>query len=175
MKGNIRKDRKILSPEQAKSAKQPNPPVWTVECQTAFEKLKECLTTHPVLSAPNPAGAYDVWTDASDFAIAGVLQQCGRPICFYSRKLHSAEKNYSTYEKESLAVYECVKKWRHLLHNGQPVRICTDHASITTLFSQNWTSKRQARIWLRLSQLDLKLEHVSGAKNLVGSHVFRTL
>ncbi|KAH9246304.1 hypothetical protein BASA81_016167 [Batrachochytrium salamandrivorans] len=59
-------------------------------------------------------------TDASDFAISGVLHQHDqsntlRPVAFYSRQMNNAERNYDIYDKELLAVVESFKHWRHLL------------------------------------------------------------
>ena len=58
-------------------------------------------------------------TDASDFALGGVLMQDTgdglRPIAFESRTLNAAEQNYSTTEKELLAYVHCCKIWRHYL------------------------------------------------------------
>ncbi|KAH6582550.1 hypothetical protein BASA61_008449 [Batrachochytrium salamandrivorans] len=62
-------------------------------------------------------------TDASDYAISGVLSQYDdsntlRPIAFYARQMNSAEQNYEIYDKELLAVVESFKHWRHFLQGG---------------------------------------------------------
>jgi len=85
---------------------------WTVDCQQAFEKLKTAVVSAPVLGLPNFEKPFEVHTDASDRAIGGVLVQEGHPIAFESRKLSDVEQNYSTHEKEMMAVVHCLGIWR---------------------------------------------------------------
>ena len=85
-------------------------PWWSPHCQENFDKLKVALTNMPVLAYPDPNSGYEMYTDASELAIAGLLLQNGRLIACHSRKYQAAEKNYSTYDKEALALAECVKK-----------------------------------------------------------------
>ncbi|KAJ1584313.1 hypothetical protein NDA12_002209 [Ustilago hordei] len=79
------------------------------EAQQAFHKLIQAFTSAGVLQHFNYHLPTRLETDASDFAIAGVLKQEheGRwhPVAFYSRKMSSAEKNYEIHDKELLAVY----------------------------------------------------------------------
>ncbi|KAK3027777.1 hypothetical protein RJ639_041137 [Escallonia herrerae] len=81
-------------------------------CQTAFEGLKEAVTEEPVLALPDHAKVFEVQTDASDFAIGGVLMQEGHPIVFESRKLNDTERKYMVQEKEMTAVVYCLRTWR---------------------------------------------------------------
>ena len=72
------------------------------------------------LMTPDPAAQYFLQTDASDFAIGGVLRQRDadgqlRHIAFFSRKLKDAEFNYGIYDKELLALKSGLEEWRHLL------------------------------------------------------------
>lgn len=55
---------------------------WDEKCQAAFEDLKKAMTEEPVLALPDHKKAYEVHTDASDFAIGGVLMQEGHPIAY---------------------------------------------------------------------------------------------
>ncbi|KAJ1597805.1 hypothetical protein NDA14_004402 [Ustilago hordei] len=79
------------------------------EAQQAFHKLIQAFTSAGVLQHFDYHLPTRMETDASDFAIAGVLKQEheGRwhPVAFYSRKMSSAEKNYEIHDKELLAVY----------------------------------------------------------------------
>ncbi|KAE8663644.1 hypothetical protein F3Y22_tig00112925pilonHSYRG00094 [Hibiscus syriacus] len=53
---------------------------------------------------------FEVHTDASDFAIGGVLMQEGHPIVFESRKLNDTERRYTVQENEMMAIIHCLRK-----------------------------------------------------------------
>ena len=81
------------------------PFLWTEECKAAFESIKSAITSAPVLAHADPSQPFWVETDASDFAVGGVLAQKDtngdlHPCAFYSRSLNPAERNYCIYEKE---------------------------------------------------------------------------
>ncbi|KAK3027776.1 hypothetical protein RJ639_041136 [Escallonia herrerae] len=77
---------------------------WSKRCQNAFEGLKEAVMEEPVLALPDHAKVFEVQTDASDFAIGGVLMQERHPIAFESRKLNDTERKYTVQEKEMTVV-----------------------------------------------------------------------
>ncbi|UTT88798.1 hypothetical protein NDA17_002362 [Ustilago hordei] len=111
------------------------------EAQQAFHKLIQAFTSAGVLQHFDYHLPTRLETDASDFAIAGVLKQEheGRwhPVAFYSRKMSSAEKNYEIHDKELLAVVACLTQWRHMLA-GLPSQlvILTDHEALKYFKSQ---------------------------------------
>src|SRR3954468_13811425 len=102
------------------------PYTWTTQTQTAFDTLCIALTRTPILCIPDPALPFVVTTDASGFAVGAVLQQDqGRglqPVAFTSRKMNPAERNYSAYEQELLAI--CDGMTSQLPHpaTGAPAR-----------------------------------------------------
>ncbi|XP_025640966.1 uncharacterized mitochondrial protein AtMg00860-like [Arachis hypogaea] len=65
---------------------------WSKECQKGFDELKAAITEGPVLALPDYSKVFKVHTDASDYAIGGVLMQEGHPIAFESRKLNDTER-----------------------------------------------------------------------------------
>ena len=80
---------------------------WSADCHSAFCRVKDALVSAPVLARPDfSAGAapFDVWCDASDRAVGAVLLQGGRVIAYEGRSYNKHEVNYSTAEKELLAV-----------------------------------------------------------------------
>jgi len=92
---------------------------WTEECEKAFEFFIQKLTTNPILVYPDFEKTFYLTTDASQFAIGGVLaqedlEQNLRPIAYVSCTLQKAELNYSTIEKEMLAIVECVTENFHV-------------------------------------------------------------
>ncbi|GFY06292.1 retrovirus-related Pol polyprotein from transposon 17.6 [Trichonephila clavipes] len=81
---------------------------WGLDQQNAFQTLKNCLTTPPVLKQADGTQPYIIRTDASNYALGAVLLQ-GKgsdehPIEYASRLLTPAERNYSTTEREALVV-----------------------------------------------------------------------
>jgi hypothetical protein len=117
---------------------------WTDCCQQSFLALKYCLTNAPLLRSPNEQLPYKVVTDAFADGLGAVLMQEGQPICFESRKLNDAERNYHTTESEMLAVVHALKTWRCYLE-GATFTVVTDHVSNTFFQSQPLLSRRQAR------------------------------
>ncbi|KAL0451423.1 UNVERIFIED_CONTAM: Transposon Tf2-12 polyprotein [Sesamum latifolium] len=101
---------------------------WTPQCQESIDRLKRAMVTDPTFALPDMSKPFVVETDASDFALGGVLMQDGHPVAFESRKLKDVERRYSVHEKELLAVVHCLRLWRHYLlgsrgQDGQHCRI----------------------------------------------------
>ncbi|CAL8116894.1 unnamed protein product [Prunus armeniaca] len=111
---------------------------WNYACQEAFEKLIKMLTSTPVMQPPDWSMPFEIICDASDGAIRAVLGQRKdkKPvvICYASKTLNSAQKNYTTTEKELLAVLSHLigphKRKRNLwLRFGTPRAIINDGGS----------------------------------------------
>ena len=93
--------------------------IWDDRCQRSFEELKLFLTIAPIVRAPNWQLPFEVMCDASDFTIGAVLGQRedGKPYVIYyvSNTLNEAQRNYTTTEKELLAVVFALDKFRAYL------------------------------------------------------------
>ncbi len=74
-----------------------------------------------------------------------MLLQGGRVIAFHASSFHHAERNYTTGEKEPLAVVRAMTAWRCYLEGGKAVKVMTDHAPNTYLPTQANLSRRQTR------------------------------
>ena len=89
--------------------------VWNESCQTTFVKLKEKLSTSPILRGPNWTLLFHISSDASDTAIGAVLgQQDGQvpyAVYYISKTLAPAELNYTFTEKEFLAIVYSINKF----------------------------------------------------------------
>ena len=88
---------------------------WDAECQAAFQKLKDAITSKPILRLPDLELSFELHTDALDKALGGVLVQEGHPVAFESQKLDAVEQRYNTHEKEMTTVIHYLETWKHFL------------------------------------------------------------
>ena len=143
--------------------------LWSTEREAAFRRLKSCLLNAPVLHIADCTKPLRVSTDASDFALGGVLEQetvpgSWHPIAFTSRRLTAAEKNYTALERETLAVVHALRTWRIYLH--MHFELYTDNRGLTFWQSKKHMSRREAR-WLEfLAEFDFSLKHRPGNQNV---------
>ena len=150
---------------------------WSFECQTAFDKLKSCLTSAPVLGHPDFSQPFILQTDASGMGLGAILAQkqgdFERVISYASRTLLKNERNYSPIELECLAVIWAVKHFRPYLY-GHHFTVYTDHAPLRWLLSIKNPSGRFARWALALQEFDLEILHRSGKSNSNADCLSRT-
>ena len=140
---------------------------WDQPAEKAFQDLKTALAAANPLKFPDRNKGYQIFTDASDTAIGGALQQDTNPIAFFSKKLDSAQRNYMTYEKEALALVLTVKQWHHLIHNGKQITAYCDNRGVACLLKQTFNIARQARWAAFLQQYNLTIEFIAGKDNVV--------
>nr|GFC60058.1 hypothetical protein CTI12_AA187700 [Tanacetum cinerariifolium] len=126
----------------------------------------------PVLRLPDVTMPFELYTDASDFAIGGVLMQDGHWIAFESRKLNETERKYTVQEKEMTAVVHCLRIWRHYLLGSRFV-IKTDNIAMSYFQTQKKLSPKQARWQDFLAEFDYQLEYKSGKANVVADALSR--
>jgi len=82
---------------------------WDAACDEAFETLKGILVKALVLKLPDFDKDFEIHSNASNFAIRGVLVQEGRPMAFESKKLSETKRRWPTHENEMWAVIHCLK------------------------------------------------------------------
>ncbi|CAB0040796.1 unnamed protein product [Trichogramma brassicae] len=120
----------------------------------------------PVLARPDFSKPFKVQCDASGVAVGAVLtqeQQDGEhPIVYASRSLTGAERNYSTTEKECLAVLWSIRKFRPYIE-GYRFVVITDHSALKWLRNLKDPTGRLARWALEMQQWDFVIEHRKGA------------
>jgi hypothetical protein len=108
----------------------------STEAQTsAFNTLKKCLITAPVMALPNFSLPFTLETDASGNGIGAILMQQGRPLAYFSKTLGVKSVTMSTYDKEALAILEALKLWRHYLVDSD-LLIKTDQKSLKFITEQ---------------------------------------
>ncbi|RVW63656.1 Pro-Pol polyprotein [Vitis vinifera] len=122
-----------------------------IECQKSFEELKQFLTTAPIVRAPNWKLPFEVMCDASDLAMGAVLGQRedGKPYVIYyaSKTLNEAQRNYTTTEKELLAVVFALDKFRaYLLHGILTLQIFL----VTGEVPSEWSAQDKRQIFAKI-------------------------
>ncbi|GKA80881.1 reverse transcriptase domain-containing protein [Tanacetum coccineum] len=139
------------------------------DCILAFQTLKKKLTEAPILIAPNWDQPFEIMCDASDYAIGTVLGQRidkhFRPIHYASKTVTEAETNYTTTEKEMLAVVYAFEKFRSYLIMNKSV-VYTDHSALKYLFNKKDAKARLLRWVLLLQEFDFKVIVQKGAESL---------
>lgn len=152
--------------------------VWTEQHQQAFSAAKQALAEATCLAHPVEGALLSLVTDASDVAVGGVVQQLvngsWQPLAFHSRKLQPAEKHYSPYDKELLAIHDCIKKFRHLLE-ARVFCVYTDQKPITHTYEKNREdpSPMQLRRLQFISQFTTDVRHITGEHNVVADALSR--
>ncbi|XP_027182191.1 uncharacterized protein LOC113780606 [Coffea eugenioides] len=145
-------------------------------CKGAFNKLKELLITSPIIQPPDWNLPFEIMCDASDYAVGAVLGQrvgkAAHAIYYASRALNGAQLNYSTTEKELLAVVFALEKFRSYLL-GAKVIIFSDHAALRYLLTKKEAKPRLIRWILLLQEFNLEIRDKKGAENLVADHLSR--
>eukprot|EP00731_Ephydatia_muelleri_P037796 Em0565g3a len=130
-----------------------------------FEELKSRLVSPPILAYPDFKQPFLLHTDASDAAIGAVLSQVQggteRVIAYWSRKLQKAERNYSTTEREALAVVASLKEFYPYVY-GFPCKLITDHNPLTSLKGIKDVGGRLTRWLLFLQQFKLDFQYKPG-------------
>lgn len=145
--------------------------IWTEKAEDAFIELKQCLSNAPVLSQPDFTRPFYIQCDASIVGVGSVLFQImedgeEHPIAFYSKKLNSAQRNYSITELECYAAVLAVKNFRAYVEL-MPFTIITDHASLKWLMGQKDLGGRLCRWSLKLQAFNFNIEHRKGSANVV--------
>lgn len=151
---------------------------WTPECEQSFQKIKECLVSAPVLHCPDYELPFVVQCDASGYGLGAVLlnehPDGDRVICYLSRSLSKQERNFSTTERECLAVLWSIETLRPYL-DLIPFTVITDHYSLVWLQNLKDPTGRLARWAVRLQQYNFKIIHRKGKEHVVPDCLSRSV
>ncbi|MGH7974544.1 MAG: RNase H-like domain-containing protein, partial [bacterium] len=144
---------------------------WTPEMQDAFDQIKAIISKKVLLSYPDFSKPFKVYTDASNEQLGAVIIQEKTPLAFYSRKLNSAQKRYTTTERELLSIVETLREFNNILL-GHVIVVYTDHKNLT---HENVDSRsNRVQRWLQLiDEYGVQLQYIQGEKNIVADALSR--
>jgi hypothetical protein len=133
---------------------------WTEACDAAFKKLKELVTSSPVMAAPDFSLPFVIQTDASAVGVGAVLLQekDGKyvTIMYASRALSKQERKYSAVERECLAIVWAIEKMRPYVECST-FKVMTDQKSLQWLKTARDPTGRLTRWAMRLQHFDFSV------------------
>ena len=150
---------------------------WTSVEQDAYDCLKKMMSRVLVVQPPDWDKAFHVFVDASDIAIGSALMQLEepnwyRPVYYASRKLSTAERNYSTTEREALGMVYSINKFRHYLL-GKKFTFHVDHSALLYLVSKQELTGKLARWTLLLQEFEFDILHRPGVQHAIADYLSR--
>ena len=151
---------------------------WTSECQNALDKIQGVFQSEQILITPNLSKEFILVTDASNIALGACLMQevenVLKPILYLSRSLTKCEVNYSTIEKECLAVvWALTKLQKYLL--GKKFTLLTDHKPLMALNKKRIANSKINRWFLILLDYQFEIKAIKGKDNIVADFLSRQI
>jgi hypothetical protein len=152
---------------------------WTPAMAAAFLAARGALSSSAVLAHPAAGAEISLVTDASAMHVGAVVQQrrqgrAWRPLGFFSAQLNKAEANYSTFDRELLAVVAAIRHFRYMLE-GRSFVVFTDHKLLVGALHR-WSdpiSARQQRHLSFIAEFAPSIRHITGASNVVADTLSR--
>ena len=166
--------------------KDKTPIVWDAVSEQAFADCKKLLAEATLMAFPDEDAELRLVTDASDLSMGAALEVCDmsarekgmkpvwRPLAFFSRKFNPAQRKYSTYDRELMAIAKAVKHFHYSLE-GRSFHVCTDHKPLLYIQIKNHDaapSHRVRRVTF-LSEYDITYSYLPGEDNSVADVLSR--
>ena len=150
---------------------------WTTKCENAYQYIKTRYQNAPILIGVDWKLEFHIHTHASDIAVGAMPAQnptgkTNQLIAYASRLLSKAEKNYTTTEKEALAMVYAVNKFCHYLLDNKFV-FYVDHLALQYLVNKPQVSRRLARWLLLFLEFDFKVIYKLGKTHGVADALSR--
>ncbi len=147
---------------------------WDEPQETAFQRLKQLVSSSPVLKLYDVQKPVVIQTDASKSGLAAVLIQDDQPVAYASKALDTTQSNYAVIEKELLGIcFGCAKYKDYIV--GKKVTIETDHKPLVSIMTKplHTLSARIQRMRMRLQNYDLKVTWRPGKELLLADTLSR--
>ena len=145
---------------------------WKNEQKTAFDDLKQAITSAPVLIPYYPERDTLIICDGSPTGLGGALfqktQHGYQPVHYVSRTLTDTESRYSQIERETLAAEFTTSRLQMYLLGGKHFQLATDHKPLLPLFNnpQAKLPPRIERLIMKMQNLDFTMIHIPGKENV---------
>lgn len=140
--------------------------------QAAMGAVREQLRGAATLSFPDFHRPFQIYSDASDVGIGGVLQQEGRPVAFFSRRLSDTERRYSVPKREAMAIVECLDYFNGITGDTL-VFLYTDHKPLVYIFEHAQRQSIVARWLARALMHNVVVRHIEGEQNKIADLLSR--
>lgn len=145
--------------------------VWTEEMDEAFQKLKQAMSSPPVLAYPDFYKHFIVETDSPQVPIGAVLAQKGEnglvhPVQYTSRTMKSTERFYDAFKRETLAVVFALRQFRVYLLSAHQFTLIFDHRSLKDTFKKKFMYERLTRCLNFLAEYEFTIQFRSGKENI---------
>jgi hypothetical protein len=145
---------------------------WGKAQEESSATLKDKLTHAPLLQLPNFGKTFELACVASGVGIGGVLMQDGKPVAYFSEKLHGPVLNYSTYGKKLYAPVRLLETRHHYFWPKEFI-IHSDHELLKYLHSQNNLNRRHAK-WVEfIESFPYNTKHKKGKDNVIADALSR--
>lgn len=142
---------------------------WSEDADQGFKKLKAMFVAAPILVQFDHTRTTVMETDSSGWCIGGTLLQLvddvWRPCAYYSKKNAPAECNYEIYDKEMLAIVQCLEEWDAELRSMGSFQICTDHKNLEYFMTIQKLTEQQMHWFLILSCYNFSILYLPGKLN----------
>ncbi|KAL7077691.1 hypothetical protein ACQ4LE_003040 [Meloidogyne hapla] len=152
---------------------------WEEEQQKAFDKIKDILTSEPVLTFPDYSKPFHVFTDASLVGQGGALMQKNennlfQAIAYCSRTLTTPERKWPPVQIELGAIIYALRQFKPFIYMTE-VELHTDHKPLAYLLEKAQAHPNLARWLIELQNYNIKIVHVSGKENLLADALSRAI
>lgn len=138
---------------------------WMSEHKEALNKIKQVLSSQPLLRLYDPQLPITIQADASSTGLGATLMQNNQPVAYASRSLTDTETRYAQIEKELLAIVFATEKFHHFTY-GRQVNVQSDHKPLEMIIKKplHKASPRLQSMLLRLLKYHLKITYTPGSK-----------
>jgi hypothetical protein len=141
--------------------------VWTPGCKIAFETIKQLLQQEPVLKLPDFRKDFEIHT-ACNYGVGATLTQQHNghehPVAYFSKHLSKTKRNYSTSERELLAIVLASHHFKQFLYGGKFI-VWTDHQPLKYLLSTKEPAARLLRLLKRMNSFEYEIKYKKGSAN----------